>query len=463
MDLNIPIVIICYNNHIYVENTVNQILKINKNYYKIILILDNCSTFIDTINYLKNVDCKVIYNNENVGPWITSTQNKDIYDLLPDKFILTDPDLEFNENLPDNFIEILSQLSDKYKCNKVGFALDIRDFDKMYNFIYFENNTIYDWEKRFWYNKINHEEYELYWASIDTTFCLVNKLNNKFDIRVAGNFTAKHLPWYINNKLFNLYETYLLYNKTNLNVSSISTKILKYIDDYFLKINKNQEIFLIRNNEDDANLHFWKNIYKNWDNDKFNVFDKFLDKNKIFIDIGGWIGTTCMYGSRNSKHVYSIEADNKSFEDLSLNCQTNCKNYTLINKAIYNVDNIEIKFGKNKFMNNSKINDSTSQIYTDEDISNEYYKIQTITLQRMIEHYNINPREISLIKVDIEGGEEYIINDLYNIYKTYSVPLYISFHYDWWQDKNLDRFEFLTEEQKNNIINSPFISLLICN
>ena len=143
-----PILIICYNNYKYVENTINQIVKINNEYLEYIQILDNCSTCINTINYLKKVNCKVLYNNENKGPWVTSYNNKHIYDNLPDKFIITDPDLKFNENLPNNFIEILSFLSDKHKCHKIGFALDISDFDKMYqSSSYAFNKNIYEWEK----------------------------------------------------------------------------------------------------------------------------------------------------------------------------------------------------------------------------------------------------------------------------------------------------------------------------
>jgi len=237
--------------------------------------------------------------------------------------------------------------------------------------------------------------------------------------------------------------------------------ICNYIDNKYLKIHKNDDYFFIENRVDDSNLNFWKDCYTNWETDSFNIFDRFLNKNKIFIDIGGWIGTTCMYGARKSKHVYSIEADYNSFTDQSANCKINCENnYTLINKAIYNQDDIEIKFGKNKYLNDSKMNDSTSQIYDDNDPSDEIYLVKTITLQCIIENYNISPTEISLIKVDIEGGEEYILNDLYNIHKTYKTPLYISFHYDWWKDKNLNRFDFLTELQKDKIKTCPFCSIL---
>ena len=460
---NIPIIIICYNNYKYVDNTIKQILKINNSYYKNIKIMDNCSTCIKTKYFLKNIDIEVIYRDFNYGPWIEEHVNSDIYNVLPDKFIITDPDLEFNENIPTNFIEILSELSDKYQCRKIGFALDINDYNLMYQSIYACNNTIYDWEKQFWEKKIEDDNYELYNATIDTTFCLINKsyhYNDPNDIRVANNFTAKHLPWYVDNKIYNIYDLFLFYNYTDNDISTIKKIIFPYIIQNYFKIIKNDEFFFIKNRPEDPNLSFWNDIYLNWENNKFEILDNFLNKEKIFIDIGGWIGTTSMYGSRKSKHVYCIEADNLSFHDMSLNLKNNCdKNYTLINKALYNIDNIEIKFGKNKFIGNSKFNDSTSQIYDDGN-NNDYYFIKTITIKNIINNYNINKNEISLIKVDIEGGEENILNDLYQLNREYNIPLYISFHYDWWKDKSLDRFEFLSREQKNQIITYPFSSLL---
>lgn len=145
--------------------------------------------------------------------------------------IITDPDLEFNDKLPKNFVEILAILSDKYKCQKIGFALDISDCDKMYADIYLRGKTIHDWEIKFWARKIQEVElemeYEFYKASIDTTFCLYNKKGTAFNIRIAGDFIAKHLPWYIN-----IYENYLL-NTTNKSFSTTSNSITSYIDSNF--------------------------------------------------------------------------------------------------------------------------------------------------------------------------------------------------------------------------------------
>jgi FkbM family methyltransferase len=461
--MDIPIIIICYNNYLYVKNTLEQILKINKEYYKNIQILNNKSTCLNTIIFLNNIDVRVINNFDNYGPWISPHNNNHIYECLPNKFILTDPDLKFNENIPSNFIEILSNLSDKYEANKIGFSLNISDSEKFYkDNKYFDSLSIYDWEKKFWKNKIDDDDYELYDANIDTTFCLINKdnISKNTNIRIAGDFTARHLPWYMENDIHNTYENYILNINTTI-ISTISKLIVSYTENKYLKIYKNNELFLIENDESNQNLSFWKNIYSQWENETFKIFDKYLSKDKVFIDIGGWIGTTAMYGSRKSKHVYSIEADNNSFNDMMINFTTNCtNNYTLINKAIFNINDIKIKFGKNIHLQNSKMNDSTSQIYSDDIITNSCYLVDTITIENIIETYQINVSEISLIKVDIEGGEENILNELFDVHVKYSIPLYVSFHYSWWKDKNLNRFSFLSSNVKNKIISYPFISII---
>ena len=122
----------------------------------------------------------------------------------------------------------------------------------------------------------------------------------------------------------NVYENYLT-NIQTTTISTISKLVVPYIKNMFFKINKHDEFFLIEK-KDNNNLDFWVNTYSNWENETFEIFDRFLDKNKIFIDIGGWIGTTCMYGSRKSKHVYSVEADKKSFEEkcqsITVECQS---------------------------------------------------------------------------------------------------------------------------------------------
>lgn len=195
----IPVVVVCYNNYKYVQNTVRQLGKFTDN----IIIMDNASTDSTTCEYLASCGLDVRYNKTNNGPWIDSERNKHIWDILPDEFVLTDPDLEFNENLPNDFIERLSAISNKYHAKKTGFALRIDDFEDMYQCAYCDTPSIKVWETEFWKNRIQDDEYELYEAGIDTTFALVNKkyFGGK-SIRVAGNFTARHIPWYVKNPFY---------------------------------------------------------------------------------------------------------------------------------------------------------------------------------------------------------------------------------------------------------------------
>ena len=77
----IPIVIICFNNHKYVENTIKQIIKINPSLRNDIIIMNNNSTDIDTINYLSQTYIKIV-NRNNEGPWINDYYNRDFYYLV---------------------------------------------------------------------------------------------------------------------------------------------------------------------------------------------------------------------------------------------------------------------------------------------------------------------------------------------------------------------------------------------
>lgn len=457
----IPIVVISYNNYLYVKNTVEQLLQIDPAFAEHIIVMDNNSSDINTINYLNeaNKTIRVVRNHTNNGPWLAPHVNAHLYNALPNKFILTDPDLEFNKNLPGDFIQIMSELSDKYCAEKIGFALSITDSSDMYSGVYFQGKTIFEHESEFWLKKIE-ESYELYEAPIDTTFCLVNKLYmyTLKAIRIAGDFTARHLPWYRENQILTLYDQYTMYKDTP--ISSISRIVSNYVHDKYLLIEKNRECFLIPKNEVDSNYSFWKDIYATWEQETFDIFDRYLDKNKTFIDIGGWIGTTCMYGSRKSKNVVVVEADKYSAQDLLQNCKINCHNVTVVERAIFNKDDMIMYFGKNKYRTSSNLNDSTSQIYDSSDPHNEsVYPVTTITIQALLTTYKIALESVSLIKVDIEGGEEYILNDLLELKKQYAVPMYISFHYTWWKNPDLRRFP-LTEEQIQQITMYPFTSIL---
>jgi hypothetical protein len=398
--MNIPIIVVCYNNYKYVENMIGQIIRVNSNLEKNIIILDNKSTCEETINYLRSVQNRVIFNTENNGPWITREKNKIIYDQMPSKFILTDPDLELNPNLPHNFVEILVELSELYGCDRIGFALDISDSDKMLPGYYASGMDIKTWEEQFWGNKIQNTQYELYYAPIDTTFVLITKDYHPINIRVAGNFTAKHLPWYRENKLFNIYENFILNTKTT-KISTTSNTIVGYIKNNFIQSSINNETFFIVKSDDSTSDEYIKN---NFDN-----FDKFLDVNKIFVEIGAGQGQIALYAARKSKYIYATESDTNNFNYLQENCKNNIRNYQIFNENINK--NPQLFFTKN----------------------------------------NIPYENVSLIKVNLHGKEEDILKELYELNELHNIPVLITINYEIWQDKNLNRFTFLSKEHRDII------------
>lgn len=204
---HIPVFIISFNNGIYVENMVNQLI----NYSISPIIIDNNSSdpaTKDILVQLKNAKkIKVIHCPINFGHKVLFYDA--IYQKLPNRFACTDPDLQLNPELPQNFLEIFSRVSDEFKAFKAGMALSINHSMRSiqiikkskYPFKFLKKYQIVDWEKKFWTRKLESSmNLEVYDAAIDTTFFVANKNffdGNLFDgIRVAGDFSAIHLPWH---------------------------------------------------------------------------------------------------------------------------------------------------------------------------------------------------------------------------------------------------------------------------
>ena len=173
-----------------------------------------------------------------------------------------------------------------------------------------------------------------------------------------------------------------------------------------------------------SNPEWFVNNFPTWEEETFNVFEIVKNKDKIAIDIGGWLGATCIWLCNNFKHVMVFESDDLSRKSLELNCEaSHCSNYTLINEPISNV--------------------SFSKIITDN-------------------------KDISFIKINIEGEEENIIKDVLTFSSKNKIPVYISFYVDLWEDKNITRFNDLFNvlkiKYKNKIINlEKFYNMLIEN
>jgi hypothetical protein len=169
-----------------------RISSITKN----IVIVDNNSDFRPMVDFLDNCEFKVLRLSGNYGHKVCELDL--VKNILGPIYLLTDPDIEISQNVTQETIIKMHEVSELYKINKVGLALDI-SCENIREDIRYEGQTIKEWESKFWRDKVVDQEIEMYWADIDTTFCLVNNNYHRWPyIRLAGAYTSKHLPWYKN-------------------------------------------------------------------------------------------------------------------------------------------------------------------------------------------------------------------------------------------------------------------------
>jgi glycosyltransferase involved in cell wall biosynthesis len=205
----VPVFIPAFNNPTYLR----QILESLGRFPMLALVvLDNGSTYRPMQRLYEEIgpDVSVWRLGRNLGPRAV-LQDAAFYASLPRHFCLTDPDLALNPSMPPDFPEILARVADRYRIGKAGFALDLSDRDRMVR-TPFRHVTgwhrIWEHEAQHWQAPVPDPTFEdpLYLANIDTTFALYDKAY--FDpaepfeaIRVAGRFTCRHLPWYVDNGL----------------------------------------------------------------------------------------------------------------------------------------------------------------------------------------------------------------------------------------------------------------------
>lgn len=162
--------------------------------YTDIHILDQGSDYEPLMKWYKVAekifDIKVVYQS-NLGP-------QALYSGYMEKFkshdwvAYTDSDIALNPHTPYLFIDRMVVIAEAFDYRKIGLALKIDDLPSNSYAQFYKN-----WEEQFWQNKILADS-DVYIADVDTTFCCI-KPSDPFQykaLRIGGNFTARHVPWY---------------------------------------------------------------------------------------------------------------------------------------------------------------------------------------------------------------------------------------------------------------------------
>lgn len=210
---DIPIVIPTFNTPTYLLSMIKQL---EERGWTNVIVFDNASTYepmLDLLDRLCN-DYHVVFSKKNLGPRVF-TEDKDICSRMPKYFIVTDPDLIFNKDMPAMALNKMRRIVDTYGVSKAGLAIEIDDPEERNRF--FSAHQVDLWERNYWTRKITQlpEVDDLYAAPIDTTFCLYNRDQflseidnvagnmtcNTSAIRIAGRFTCRHMGWWAEQPL----------------------------------------------------------------------------------------------------------------------------------------------------------------------------------------------------------------------------------------------------------------------
>lgn len=201
--------------------------------------------------------------------------------------------------------------------------------------------------------------------------------------------------------------------KTSKEIDSNQTK------GKVLQINKGTISFTVKKGNYDGS---WEAVLNDrWESHTFTIFDRFLDKEYSYIDIGAWIGPTVLYGSQLARNVYAIEPDPVAHAELMENIRLNLpssKNIRLFQVCIA-PESGEIKFGNRKEWGNSR----SSIFFGDQKTAR---KIKGLDFESFIKSNNIE--ECNFIKMDIEGGEYIVIESMKNYLQNNRPTLYLSLH-----------------------------------
>lgn len=161
---------------------------------------------------------------------------------------------------------------------------------------------------------------------------------------------------------------------------------------------------------------FWKMFEDGtWEPETFKIFDKCLDPEKTFVDIGAWIGPTTLYAAPRSKQVFAFEPDPVAYRSLTQNLEFNkAENVVPYPVAVSN------KWQGLNFGAKTQLGDSmSSEIWAKEG----GMQVPAVSLEAIV--VDLQP---SFIKIDIEGGEKFLFENSILALSQWKPTIHLSLH-----------------------------------
>jgi FkbM family methyltransferase len=175
------------------------------------------------------------------------------------------------------------------------------------------------------------------------------------------------------------------------------------------------------------NKHYWTHINSvDWETHSFSIFDYFITKNSVVLDVGSWSGVLSLYAAKTAQEVHALDPDPVCFKELETNIALNpalSKKIKAYKTAISDIKETLCLSARDAY------GQSSSSILKRKRDREYSLLLETNTLADFLETEQIE--HVDFIKMDVEGAEFKILPTIGKTIKKLDYPtLYVSFHYN---------------------------------
>jgi FkbM family methyltransferase len=186
------------------------------------------------------------------------------------------------------------------------------------------------------------------------------------------------------------------------------------------KVAKNHITFTVKG----SNEHWDAFENDSWEANTFDLLDKYLRNEDTMVDVGAWIGPIALYAGHKVKACYAFEPDPVAFAEFRTNLSLN----PVLSKRVYAINKAITTDGKNvKLFARWNHGDSGSSLLKRVKSQNSFVEAESMTFEDVVKTYHLGA--VDFIKMDIEGGEFFILPAILDFLKDNRPTLLVSFHY----------------------------------
>lgn len=170
---------------------------------------------------------------------------------------------------------------------------------------------------------------------------------------------------------------------------------------------------------------FWPEFADGWEESTWSVFSRYLKKDMPFLDVGAWVGPTVLYAaSLGAAKIVAVEANPASAAHLAKTVSMNpglADRVEVINSCVCN------RQGRVCFGNA----DGSHALSSASSLRGYGFEVEAARLGDIIRQNSLE--FVPLIKIDIEGAELQIVEDLRLLSRRSNLAIHLSLHPPFWQ------------------------------